>query len=323
MLEGSFQRAADKISVHAQLIDATNDSHIWAQQYDTAPEEIFYVQNDLSRQIASTLAATVINLEYLEASAKDATTLAAYDLYLRAYKDKYGKAAVEEQVRLLERAIELDPDFYAAYSILAWRYMNLWQFRLADDPNMALKRAREAAQKVVSLNQNDYRGHWALGHIALFADQDHEFAIAEYEKAIALNPSQADVLSMMSVVMTFSGRNEEAVGWIEKAMRLNPYHPFWYDWNAGLVHLMARNYDKAIIGAKKTLAAYPKQISARRILIAAYVESDRMEDAKKVAQEILEIDPGFTLSSVRNAPFQHEADRERYFGALRSAGLPH
>jgi adenylate cyclase len=205
---------------------------------------------------------------------------------------------------------------------LAWRNMSLWQFRLADDPDAALKRAREAARKAMSLNQNDYRSHWAIGQIALIADQDHEFALAEYETAIALNPNQADVIAMMAVVMAFMGRAEEAVAWIEKAKRLNPHHPVWYDWNASFAYVMARDYEKAIIGAKKTLAVYPKQISARRILIVAYVESDRMEDAKKVAQEILEIDPGFTLSSMRNTPFQHEADRERYHGALRSAGLP-
>jgi tetratricopeptide (TPR) repeat protein len=174
----------------------------------------------------------------------------------------------------------------------------------------------------VSLNQNDYRSHWALGQIALFADQDHDFALAEYEKAIALNPNQADVIAMMAVVTFFMGRGEEAVAWIEKAKRLNPYHPAWYDWNAGAAYLMARDYEKAIIGAKKTLAVYPKQISSRRVLIAAYVGMGRMEDAKKVAQEILEIEPGFTLSSVRNMLFQHKADREHFYGALREAGLP-
>jgi len=322
VLEGSFQRGPDKISVHAQLIDAATQSHIWAQEYTTAPEEIFDVQHALSQQIASTLAATVINLESSEASAKDVTTLAAYELYLRADKFQFGKAAMEEHVRLLERAIELDPSFHEAYSLLAWRYMDLWRYRLADDPDVALKRARQAARKGMSLNPNDYRSHWALGQIAIIADRDHDFAIAEYEKALALNPNMANVIAMMTFVKTLMGDHEESVALIETAKRLNPHHPVWYDWNASFVYVMARDYEKAIIGAKKTLAVYPKQISARRVLIAAYVETGRMDDARKVAQEILEIDPGFTLSSVRNLPFQHEADRERYFGALRQAGLP-
>ncbi len=224
----------------------------------------------MSQQIASTLAATVINLEVSDVRAKDVTTLAAYDLLMRANRYKYGKAALEEHVRLLERAIELDPYLYDAYSLLAWRYMSLWQFRLADDPDAALKRAREAARTAMSLNQNDYRSHWALGQIALFADQDHEFALAEYERAMALNPNQADLIAMLAVVTSFMGRAEEAVTWIEKAKRLNPRHPVWYDWNAGFAYVMVRDYEKSIIGAKKTLAVYPNQISARRILIVTY-----------------------------------------------------
>ena len=86
--------------------------------------------------------------------------------------------------------------------------------------------------------------------------------------------------------------------------------------------MMARDYDKAVIGAKKTLAIYPKAISALRILTATYVEMGRMEEAEKVAQKILEVDPGFTLSGARNTPFLHAADRERYYGALRQADLP-
>jgi TolB-like protein len=322
VLEGSFQRSADKISVHAQLIEAAKETHIWAQQYDVAPEEIFNIQNALSQEIASTLAATVIDLERSEALTKDVTTLPAYELYLRADNFRYGKEHFEEAIRLLDQAIEIDPNFYEAHGLLAWKHLRLWRNGLADDPEAALQRARQAALKAVALNQKDYRSHWVLGHLALYADEDNDLAIAEYEKAIALNPNRANLVAWMSLVTTFAGRAEEAVAWIEKAKRLNPHHPVWYDWNGSFVYLMARDYDKAVISAKKTLAIYPKAISALRILTATYVEMNRMEEAEKVAQKILEIEPGFTLSSVRNTPFQHAADRERYFGALRQAGLP-
>ena len=120
VLEGSFQRGADTLSVHAQLIEAATESHVWAQQYDVAPEEIFAVQDDLSRQIANTLVTTVEGLAQSAVRGKDPTTLAAYDLFLRASKYRFGKEALEEATRLLERAIELDPDFDEAYSELSW-----------------------------------------------------------------------------------------------------------------------------------------------------------------------------------------------------------
>ena len=322
VLEGSFQRGADTLSVHAQLIEAATESHVWAQQYDVAPEEIFAVQDDLSRQIANTLVTTVEGLAQSAVRGKDPTTLAAYDLFLRASKYRFGKEALEEATRLLERAIELDPDFDEAYSELSWRYLSLWRHGLADDPDEALRRSREAARKAIDLDQQDYRSHFALGTLSLFADQDHDLALAEYQKAIELNPNQADVLAMMTILTAFMGRAEEAVDWIEKAKRLNPLHPVWYDWNGSFGYYMARDYNNALIGAKKTVAVYPKSISAFRILAATYSEMGRMDDAKEIARQILEIDPAFTLSSIRNTPFQHDADRERYFGALHKAGLP-
>ncbi len=322
VLEGSLQRGADKISVHAQLIEAATETHVWAQQYDVAPEEIFAVQDDLSRQITSTLFATVIDLAQTAALAKDPTTLAAYELYLRASKFRGAKEALEESARLLERVIELDPGFDEAYSMLSWRYLNLWRNRLADDPDEALRRAREAARKAIALDQQDYRSHWAMGTLYLYADQDHALALAEYEKAISISPNQADVLAMMSIVTVFMGRGEEAVEWIEKAKRLNPHHPVWYDWNGSFVYYTARDYEKSLIGAKKTLSVYPKSLSVLRILAATYAEMGRMDDAKEIARRITEINPAFTISSIRNTPFQHDADRQRYFGALHKAGLP-
>jgi TolB-like protein/class 3 adenylate cyclase len=322
VLEGSFQRGADKISVHAQLIEAATETHVWAQQYDVTPEEIFAVQDDLSRQIATTLLATVIDLVQTAALRKDPTTLAAYELYLRASKFRGTKEALEESARLLERVIELDPGFDEAYSTLSWRYLNLWRNRLTDDPDETLRRAREAAHKAIALDQQDYRSHWALGTLYLYADQDHDLALAEYEKAISLCPNQADVLAMMSLVTAFMGRTEEAVDWIEKAKRLNPLHPVWYDWNGSFTYYMAREYENALIAAKKTIAIYPKALSAMRILAATYVEMGRMDDAKEIARQILEINPEITISSIRNTPFQHDSDRERYYAALHEAGLP-
>jgi TolB-like protein len=322
VLEGSIQRGADQLTIHAQLIETAAETHVWAEQYDVALEEVFAVQKDLTQQISSTLTAAIIGLEQTVILKKDVATLPAYDLYLRAYKYSHGKEAYEESVRLLERAIELDPSFDEAYSLLSWRYLSLWRHNLADDPEEALRRARHYAREAIELDQQDYRSHWAFGTLYLFADQDHDLAVAEYDKAIALSPNQADLLAMMSLLMFFMGRATEAVDWIEKAKRLNPYHPVWYDWNSAAAYLMARDYGKALLAIKKTVGVYTKSIGPRRLLAVVYVEMGRMEEAKKVAQEILEINPGFTLSGVRNTPFQHEADHERYFGALRQAGLP-
>ena len=322
VLEGSLQRSSNNISVHAQLIEAASENHIWAESYEVMPEEVFAVQRDLTQQITSTLASRIADFENAALLKKEDTNLAAYELYLKGRKYRFGKEPFEESVRLLERAIALAPNFAAAYSALANRYLALWRNRFADDPDEAVRRAREAAQKAIALDQQDYRSHWALGQIHLWAEQDHDLALAEYEKALALNPNKAALMAMTSTLMSYMGRAEDAVHWIEKAKRLDPYHPVWYDWVAGFAYFMARDYEKAVLAEKKTIAVHPKNISARRSLIAAYVEMGRMEEAQKVAGEILEIDPEFKLSKVRSMVFQHRADHDRYFGALAKAGLP-
>ena len=322
MLEGSLQRSSNNLSVHAQLIEAASEKHLWAEQYEGAPEEIFSVQRDLTQQIASTLASKVENLAHAAVSKKDETSLPAYELYLKAVKFEFGKEAFEKQIQLLERSIELDPDFAEAYAELAWRYLRLWQHRLADDPDEALRRARNAAKTAVTLDQQDYRSHFALGNIYLWADRDHDLALAEFQRAIELNPNQADMMSMMSLFLAFMGQIDEAVNWSEKAKRLNPHHPIWYDWNGSFAHYMARDYDKALLGAKKTLAVYPESLSVLRILAATFVEMGNMEKAGEVAKKMLEINPEFRLSNVRNVPFKRSVDHDRYFGALAKAGLP-
>jgi adenylate cyclase len=322
VLEGSLQRSSNNISVHAQLIEAASEKHVWAESYDGKPEEIFSLQRDLTQQITSTLASKVEYLAHAAVVKKGDTSLAAYELLLKAGKYEFGKEAFEESIRLLERAIELDPNFAAAYAWLANRYLQLWRQRLADDPDVALRRARDAIHKAFSLDQQDYRVRMFLANLYQWADKDNDLALAEYEKALALNPNQADMMGMVSLFMAFAGRAQEAVDWIEKAKRLNPHYPVWYDWNGSFGYYMAGEYEKALLGAKRTLTVYPESISVLRILTATYIEMGNRQKAKEMAQKILEIKPDFTLSGVRNVPFKHQADRERYFGALAKAGLP-
>jgi class 3 adenylate cyclase/TolB-like protein/Tfp pilus assembly protein PilF len=324
VLEGNIQRSGEQVGIHAQLIDATTEAHIWAKEFEVVAGEILGAQGTLTQQIVGTLAARLLDLERTAALRQDLATPEAYDLYLKAQKiyEKLTKPAYEESARLLEQAIAIDPDFAEAYSELSWSYLSLWRHGLADDPEEALKRARQYAEKALELDYHDYRSHWAMGTLYLFADRDHELALAEYEKAIAANPNRANLLAMMSLLMSFMGLGEEAVAWIKKANRLNPLHPPWYEWNAALAYYMMSDYDAALLAAKETVATYRSSVSAHRMLAAIYAEMGRINEAEKVAQKIIELDPEFRLSKIRNTPFQHTSDLDRYYTALRNASLP-
>jgi adenylate cyclase len=322
VLEGSVQRSGDTLSVHAQLIEALTETHIWAEQYDGSAEEIFQVQSELVRRIASSLASKIRSTEGAVALGKDATTLPAYDLMLRAREISARKRDYAETIRLLDRAVELDPDFADAHAMLGFFHLNQWRHRRAEDPDRALRLAREHTHKALELDSASSRAHFVSGALYLFDARDHALALAEFERSSSLNPNSADRMAWMSLLNSFMGKSEEAVEWIEKAKRHNPFHPAWYDWNASLAYYMARDYDKAVVAGKQTVAVYKKSISAYRILAATYVEMGRMKDAQAAAAKIMELKPKFTLSKVRNTPFQSESDLERYYNALRKSGLP-
>jgi TolB-like protein/class 3 adenylate cyclase len=324
VLEGSVQRGANTLSVHAQLIEAETDRHVWAEQYDVPPEKVFSVQADLVSEIVGTLRSTLRDEAIAAVSKRPAANLQGYDLYLKAFavSKKFSKKSRHEAIELLGQVIEIDPEFLAAHYRISTLYLSLWRFNMADDVEEALRLARLHARKAMEIDQSDYRGHYLIGQLSLFADHDHDLALAEFQRALADNPNEANILYYMGFLQSLMGRGKEAIAWNEKAKRVNPRYPGWYNFNAALAHFLVQDYEKAILLAKSGIAAYPKALAPRRILITTLVEMGRLDEAKQEATEYLEIRPSFRLSTFRNTPFKHQADQDRYFGALRKAGIP-
>ena len=142
------------------------------------------------------------------------------------------------------------------------------------------------------------------------------------KRALEDNPNDADMLYQMGFLLSLMGEGKKAIEWNDRAKRVNPRYPEWYNFNAALSHFLIRDYDTALLLAKRGKAAYPKSLAPRRILIATLVEMDRIDEAEAAVREYLEIRPDFRLSTFRNTPFQRTEDQERYFGALRRAGIP-
>ncbi len=323
VLEGSVQRSADKLSVYAQLIEAGSERHVWAEQYDVLPEKLFSVQADVISEIVVALYSTLTDEAMRAVLRRPATSLQAYDLYLKALAvSALTNDSSSEAIELLKQVIGIDPGFLEAHYAISELYLGLWRFGRTDDPNKALRLARLHAEKAMEIDQKDYRVHYLLGRLYLFAEEDHDLALAEFQRALADNPNEPNILYYMGFLHSLMGRGKEAIAWNEKAKRLNPRYPGWYNFNAALGYFWVQEYEKAIVLAKAGIAAYPKTLAPRRILIATLVEMGRMDEAKKEVIDYLEIRPDFRLSTFRNTPFKYEADQERYFGALRKAGLP-
>jgi adenylate cyclase len=324
VLEGSVQRGADTLSVHVQLIDASTDRHVWAEQYDVPPDEVFQVQGDLISKVVGTLRPALLNEAKAAVSKRSAASLQGYDLYLKALSvwNSYSEESRAESFRLLNQALSISPEFLDAHYALSDKHLTLWRFNRTDDPQESLRLARLHAAKALEIDQSDYRGHYQLALLHLFADHEHDLALVELERALADNPNDTDILYNLGFLKFLMGEAEEAIKWNNKAKRINPRYPGWYNYNAALAHVWIQDYEKALVLAKTGIATRPKSLAPRRILIVALVEMGRLDEAKQEVAELLSIRPDFRLSTFRNTPFKYQADQDRYFNAMRKAGIP-
>jgi adenylate cyclase len=326
VLEGSVQKVGNKLRITAQLIDATSGYHLWAESYDRNLDDLFAVRDEVTQSIIATLSGDYGELQQAELERlqhKDTKHFAAYDYVLRSIHTwlRFTRDANSEAARLAEKAIELDPDYARAPMILAWVHLNEYRFKWSDDLEKSLEQAHEMARKSVELDDYDSWSHWALGVVYLYRG-DHEGAIAQYEKALALNPNDADVLVHMGLPLSFAGRPEQAMEQINRAKRLNPAYPPWYPWILGWAQVVAGQYEASIASSKEAAVRIPVA-EIRLNLAVAYHYMGRTVEARAMVEEALRIDSELTLDGVKaTLPFADSADLERFLLALRKAGLP-
>ncbi len=222
VLEGSVRRIGEKMRITAQLIDATSGTHVWAKRYDEPIGKVFDVQDELSREIAGTLVTNIRAADLAKASQKRPKDLTAYDYVLqaRARWDAPGKGAKMEARAVAEQAIAIDPNYAPAYAILGTTFNSAYIVQW-EGPE-ALDRAYEAARKAVELDPLSSAAHEVLGRVLLRREQ-HAAAVDAIERSIALNPNRADHYASLADVLTFANRPGEAIDFLKKAMRLDPF----------------------------------------------------------------------------------------------------
>jgi adenylate cyclase len=327
LLEGTVNRADERLRINAQLIDAATGHHLWAERYDRPIGDVFRVQDEIIRTVVATLAATVDEAEQRRAMEKEMAIMtaqtedmSAYDYYLRGrdiYMD-YTKEANAEARSMFERAIEADPNYARAYGYLAYTYIQDWRESWTETPDEALETAYELARKAVALDGDDYDNHWSLAVVQLFRREFDE-AMAEYERALSLNPNDADVLVEMGEALTYLGRPDEAVEQIERAMRLNPKYDDWYLWDLGFAHYQAERYEEALAALKRI--ANPAN-GVRLMMASAYAQLGREDEARSEMSVFLENAPDWTIEWEKGGPFKNPADEERWVsGAEKAAAL--
>ncbi|MFQ5974579.1 MAG: tetratricopeptide repeat protein, partial [Alphaproteobacteria bacterium] len=225
VLEGSVRKSGQRIRVTAQLIDGDSGGHIWAERYDRELADIFAVQDDVTEQIVRALEIKLIDANRAPSSRVETDNPEAYDCVLRGREQyrlftKDGDTAAR---RLYERAIELDPTYAEAHAGLAETYLHDWFLGSAE----GLDRAFELAQTAKSLDPHLPLVYEALSSVHLFKRQ-HDEAIAAAKRWVEIEPGNAEAYANLAGILQFAGEPERVGGLIEKAKRLNPFHPFYY-----------------------------------------------------------------------------------------------
>ncbi|TIX83318.1 MAG: adenylate/guanylate cyclase domain-containing protein, partial [Mesorhizobium sp.] len=247
LVEGSVRKIGDRVRVTVQLIDTTNDAHIWADKYDRKLDDIFAIQDEVTAAIAATLPGRVEAAQRDQLARAKPANMAAYECVLAA-KVLHHRSTIADNERaqtLIGRAVALDPDYAHAH---AWRACILgqaWVHNWCEDRDGVWNDIMAALDRALALDDNDADVHRILAAVNV---NNNELTTARYhqERALALNPNYDLVVVQQGELLTWLGRPEEGIEWIRKAMQLNPHHPerFWS--HLGKAHFAARQYGKAI-----------------------------------------------------------------------------
>jgi adenylate cyclase len=318
VLEGSVRKAGSTIRITAQLIDALTGHHLWAKRYDRNLNDIFAVQDEITKKIITAMQVKLTEGEQVRAAAKGTNNLEAYLKCLQA-NEYLNRANIQRNAlakQLANEAIALDPEYAWAYYVLARTHqLDMWH-GTTKSPKESLAKARELLQKSIVLDDTFAEAHGWLGFLYSMArPRQHDKAVPLGKKAVALNPNSATAHMLLGKVLTFAGKLEESILEYKTAIRLNPIPPNRYLWSLGLSYGFMGQYEEAITWCEKAVRQEPDSFFAHLMMSVVYSWSGRDEDARAEAAEVLRINPQFSLEK-----FEKRAGKS-IVKALRKAGL--
>ncbi len=328
VLEGGVRIAANRVRIIGQLIDTTTGAHIWADRFEGGREDIFDLQDQVTASVVGAIAPRMERAEIERAQRKPTESLDAYDHYLRGMANLYqqtDKEAIGEALRLLQRAIELDPAFAPAYGSAAWCYaQRKFQGWVTDHVRETAEAAR-LARRAVELGKDDAvalsLAGWALG----FVVRDLDAGVGFVDRALGFNPNLAMAWYFSGWLRVWLGKSNVAIEHFARAMRLSPLDPVIWFAQVGTAHahFFAGRYDEASSWARMALRDLPDILPALRIAAASDASAGRLDDAKKTMARMRQIDPTRSISNLADVlgPYGPE-EFARYAEGVRKAGLP-
>jgi adenylate cyclase len=324
ILEGSVQKAADRVRITAQLIDATTGYHLWSENYDRDLSDIFALQDEITLKIINAMQIKLTMGEQARLWEGQTTSIQAFDKFARGqeYLFRFNEKDNKQARHFFKEAINIDKGYTLAYIMLGFTYVLDLMYRWSKAPIESFEYAEKNVEKSLALNDSIDLAHSLLGFIYLFKRQ-HDEAIKAGERAIELNPNGAHAHALLAFILIYSDKVELAIKLIKRAFRLNPIPTSESYTFLAIAYREKGQYEKAIEQCKKALSGNLDLLIPNLTLAASYSSLDRTEDACKAVDEILRIHPGFSLEYfAATLPHKNQEKLDEYINALRKAGVP-
>jgi TolB-like protein/Tfp pilus assembly protein PilF len=327
VLEGSVRRAANRVRVTGQLIDASTGAHLWGDRFEGAIEDIFNLQDQMTASVVGALGPKLEQAEIERAKHKPTESLDAYDYYLRGMASFYQqtKDANSEALALFYKAIEIDPDFASAHAMAAWCYtwrkINGWM----SDRVQEIAEGARLARRAVEVGKDDAVALARGGHALGFLVGDLDSGVAFTDRALLLNSNLAAAWVLSGLLRFYRGETDVAIEHLARAMRLSPLDPTLYQMQVGtgFAHLLAGRFDDASSWAEKAFREEPNYLPAAAVTAASHALAGRLEEAREAMARLRQIDPALRLSNLKDwFPIRRPDHFAKWAEGLRKAGLP-
>ena len=296
---GGVRRDGGLLEVEVHLVESASGRQIWVQRFARPFDDLFDVQRQVATQLAQALSLRLNETELERISHRYTTSVAAYDLFLRAQSELLVRSASNnERARdLYLQAIALDPAFARAYGglalISAGNYRNQW----VDDRDHALHQALKFANSAKEIDATLPEVHWVLGYVKT-QQRRHDEALAHLDDALRLDPRFADALALKGGIKTYTGQPEQTIVLLRRAMRLNPAAGYLYFMTLGRAYYFLDDQDQAVITLREALSRNPASLEVHVYLAAALQLGGHRDEAEWQAEEIRSINPNFTASEM-------------------------
>jgi adenylate cyclase len=308
--------------VTAQLIDAIKGQHLWAESYDRDFKNIFEIQDEITLRIVTALRVKLTEGDQARIMEKK---IKNPDVYLKILKvwsltRDGSKESLIRYGQLAQEIVDMQPEYPDGYRILGWYHYNLGNRGISPQENY--KKAFKLAQKALSMDEFDGYSHALMSFLYLLK-RKYEKAIESGKRSVEIQPNGAVVHMILGGTLSYAGRVDEAIVYLKRAIRLNPFPAWFYYYNLGRCYLQNGQYENAIMEFKKALQRTPDAFHPHAGLAITYILLDREEEARASAAKTLELNPNFTVTAVsKTLKYKNQAYKKLLFDAMRKAGFP-